>query len=258
MIVILAVVLLVGAAGVAIWRFMAPADHDTDPFVLLSVGFTDRKIVDEDSALAAIGDAADILGISDVGKEFSACKEDAAFGNTYYRFYQEYEGIPVYGRSVVVAADESGDSLLLSGNYLSTSGLDISPKIDEEAALASARQYYGEDAEIISEGLAVYSLHDHRPELTLKLCVNFDHSTEYCFISAASSDVVAQTALAYTETVLGTGVDIDGEERTFHTNTNGRKFVLEDVGRNIYIYNANHGTLVWKRAMMDDNNNIYF
>ena len=108
LLIVLALVMLLVSASIAGWKlgFFPARDSIADEdFALLSGAFTDRLIVDRDSALAAIGDAADALGIEDVNAEFSQCKIDTVSGNTYYRFYQEYEGIPVYGRSVVVAAD---------------------------------------------------------------------------------------------------------------------------------------------------------
>ena len=91
--------------------------YENDESIILSEGFTSRKILDKESALAAIGDVADILGINDVYSEFGECKENTVEGNTYYRFYQEYNGIPVYGRSIIVCADENGDGQLLCGNF---------------------------------------------------------------------------------------------------------------------------------------------
>ena len=120
-IIILAVVILFGAAGAAIWRFMPQEEDNTaDPFALLSEGFTDRKVVDEDSALAAIGDVAQVLGIENVNAEFSNCEVNTVFSNIYYKFQQEYKGIPVYGRSVIIGADESEKAITLSGNYVPT------------------------------------------------------------------------------------------------------------------------------------------
>lgn len=142
--IVLAVALLLGGAGVASWKLglFQPMSSDNDEnFVLLSGTFTDRLIVDQASALAAIGDVADILGIEDVNAEFSECKVDTVSGNTYYRFYQEYEGIPVYGRSVIVAADKNGDGLSLSGNYFDVGGISTFPRTDEASAIEAAREY---------------------------------------------------------------------------------------------------------------------
>lgn len=247
--------LIIGITGVVIWRVRSGSiSNNTDAFILLSDGFTDRIVTDRVSALAAIGDVADELGIQDVNAEFSSYKEDTVSGNTYYRFYQEYEGIPVYGRSLVVAADENGSSLSLSGNYLIADRLDTSPAISEADAIKSAGQYYGSNAEIISDGMAIYSLNGHQPELAWKFYVNFNNTTEYCFISAVSGDVLAQNSLVYTESILGRGMDIDESPVEFNAIRLGSMYSLEDEYRNIHVYNANEETLLNRFSLA---NNIY-
>ena len=230
-IIILAIVMLFGAAGIVIWRFMSQEEENTDPFVLLSEGFTDRKIVDEDSALAAIGDVAEVLEIDDVRTEFSNCKVNTVSGNTYYRFQQEYEGLPVYGRNVVVAADASGNSLSLSGNYIDTEDIDTSSKIDEASVLEIAHQYYGEDATIKTEGLYIYSLnsYSHSPELTWMLRVSTGQMMSLCFIAADDGGILYEKNL-FDENSNREVLDSIGAD--YYTNLNG-EILLSDNYRGI-------------------------
>lgn len=230
-IIILAIVMLFGAAGIVIWRFMSQEEENTDPFVLLSEGFTDRKIVDEDSALAAIGDVAEVLEIDDVRTEFSNCKVNTVSGNTYYRFQQEYEGLPVYGRNVVVAADASGNSLSLSGNYIDTEDIDTSSKIDEASVLEIAHQHYGEDATIKTEGLYIYSLnsYSHSPELTWMLRVSTGQMMSLCFIAADDGGILYEKNL-FDENSNREVLDSIGAD--YYTNLNG-EILLSDNYRGI-------------------------
>lgn len=87
-----------------------------DNYVSLAYGFTDTKITDEKSAIAAISEIADQIGIEDVENELKTADINKVGENTYYRFQQYYNDIPVYGKSVVVAADESGTALALTSN----------------------------------------------------------------------------------------------------------------------------------------------
>ena len=191
-IIILVAALLVGATGAIIWKLVKSSNNVTDPFVLLSEGFTDRKIVDEDSALAAIGDVAEVLGIEDANSEFSNCEISTVSSNTYYRFQQEYKDIPVYGRSVVVVADKNGNSLSLSGNYLNNVHLNTSPKVDENTAVEIIQEHYGENTPIKNEGLNIYSLNNSASELTWKIYISDYNNNKYCFVSANSGTIIAE------------------------------------------------------------------
>lgn len=147
---VIAGVLAASGIAVAVGGLLAGQEKEVAaPPVLLSGSFTDRAITDQASALAAIGDAADTLGIQDVNAELTDCKEDTVSGNTYYRFQQTYQGIPVYGRSVVVAVDESGNSLSLSGNYMATNGnIHTTPTITQQDTEQAIHQYFSEQFNI--------------------------------------------------------------------------------------------------------------
>lgn len=244
-IIILIAALFLGTAGAAIWKLAKSTDNITDPFVLLSEGFTDRKIVDEASALAAIGDVATVLGIEDVNSEFSSCEVSTVSSNTYYRFQQEYKDIPVYGRSVVVIADKNGNSLSLSGNYLNNGHLDTSPKVDEKTAIKIAQQYYGENVEVSRVELSVYSFSNNKSELSWKILIHSNEIMEWCFISAISGELLSQNSLIYTETVRGSGENVDGKLTEFNILLlDYSLYSLEDNDRNIHIFNADRKTLI--------------
>ena len=116
-----------GAAGGG----ASPSETD---FVLLGSGFTDRTIGSEDDARAAVEDAAPALGMEDADAELGTCASNEVMGNSYYRFAQEYEGITVYGRSVVVSADGSGEALGLTSNYAALGDIETEPAIAAEEA----------------------------------------------------------------------------------------------------------------------------
>ncbi len=87
-------------------------------YVSLNEGFTDVTVKDEKSALEAIASVADTLGIENVEKELKICDVNTVDGDSYYRFQQYYNDIPVYGKTVVVAADEDGNATDLTSNII--------------------------------------------------------------------------------------------------------------------------------------------
>ena len=92
-------------------------------------GFTDVLVTDTKSALDVIRAAAGAIDITDADAELNSGVPVMVGGVTYYRFDQQYKGIPVTGRSVILAADESGHALLLSSNYMSIDALSTEPEI---------------------------------------------------------------------------------------------------------------------------------
>lgn len=237
--------------------FDRPADDSQ--FQSLSGGFTDRKINDKESALEALGDAADMIGVEDVQGEFVACEENTVSGNTYYRFQQEYEGIPVYGRSITVVVDKDGNGLFLAGNYLGKGdeNLNTFPKIDQIAAVEIVKQQYGKDAAVRNEGLTFYSFQDCDFELTWKIYVDDYDTSRYCFVSAIDGGIVKELSLTYTERALCSGVDVDGKQQDFYAEYRNGKYIMEDTARNISVYDANYSTLKKEFLIMDSNNKLY-
>lgn len=115
-------------------KFIRTDAVETTDFQLLQEGAISRKVTDQESARQALDDIAPQLGIKDVERELGECREDAVLGNTYYRFPQEYQGIPVYGRSVVVVADNTESGTLVSGNLTGVGRLNTKPTISFEDA----------------------------------------------------------------------------------------------------------------------------
>lgn len=115
-------------------KFIRTDAVETNDFQLLQEGAISRKVTDQESARQALDDIAPQLGIKDVERELGECREDAVLGNTYYRFPQEYQGIPVYGRSVVVVADNTESGTLVSGNLTGVGRLNTKPTISFEDA----------------------------------------------------------------------------------------------------------------------------
>lgn len=261
--VLLLAVLAAGVTGVLVYfnvvdiptieQIIAQLNFDSDKatdnlyFQNLSVGFTDRKITDEESALAALEDVADIVGIENVQRKFVTCEENTVYDHTYYRFQQEYEGIPVYGRSVVVAADENGNSLTLSGNYINIENINTVPAIDESSALESVYQRYGKDATISSDGLSIYSYENYTAELTWVLRVRTDQMMSVCFVSANSGKIIHETSLynkySNQEALDGIGVD-------YSMDQNG-ELLLSDTSRGIKAVQINQNDAAADREIED-------
>ena len=177
-----------------------------DPFVLLQPGFTSEKVTSEAGARSVIAGVASKLGIDDVETELVDCQEGEAFDNRYWRFSQSYEGIPVYGRDVVVSADEDGEVLFLTSNFDDMEGVPTEPTVSAEDAEAAAGDEAGTDA-VVPISLVVYSLGAADPELAWQYIVVVDGRASWTFVSAESGSVIATDQLDLEETARCTGTD---------------------------------------------------
>ncbi len=220
--------------------------------------FTDKPIVDQETALEAVEDVAEMIGIKNVKDELTIHSECTAFDNTFYRFEQEYQGIPVYGRTVIIEADKNGQSLGLSSNYYDVTGVNTNVTYREEDVKEVLTSIYGEDAGWLNEGLVIYSLNREKPELSWRFLVNPDADMEYCFVSAQNGEMIAREPLVYYETVRGSGKDIDGKEQEFNTLKEGSTYYLRDEERNISVFNANGERLEECIVYEDYNGNVYY
>ncbi len=258
--VILVLALVIGGAGFAGWKmgWLSLSTSGTavseGGFALLTGSFTDRKIMNQESALAAIGDVADILGIENVNAEFSECKADTASGNTYYRFYQEYEGIPVYGRSVVVVADEDGEGLSLSGNYVPVLELNTGATASQEAINSAIQEYFCEQLgvskiddlfveEISANAMCIYNMGDHS-SLAYQLYTEVPHIGCYeTLVDAQEPKVLYTYALLqynyeYEENGAMDNISANGQEivQSIDVYRNPECYIMADASRNIEVY----------------------
>lgn len=203
-------------------------------FVALGEGFTTRSVTSEDEARAAIEDVAEPLGITDVDEDLGAAVTGTALGTSYYRFTEQYEGLSVYGRSVVVSADEAGASLGLTSNFRAVDGVDVTPTITSKQAQDVAANAADEAELAICQDLVVYSLYDVEPVAAWQVVVVDGDGLWYCFVSAQEGDVVAW------EHASGdaTGTDLEGETVEFNTEPYGDGYAIIDGSRNVRVYDA--------------------
>lgn len=229
-----------------------------DSFFLLKEDLSEEKIVDESSARNAVNAAAELLGMENAEEELGECRTDQAFSSTFYRFEQEYEGIVVYGRSLILEVSENGEQRGLTGNYKNLGEINLDCRIDEEKAANIIEKIYGKNTDQRNEGMVIYSLFDILPEAAWRIRVQGDGVLEDCFVSVQTGKMLAKNSLIYTESVVGRGRDIDGERQTFLTER--YKFTgyrLEDTVRNIRVYDAGNAEMAKEFYVVDELDNEY-
>ncbi len=107
----------------------------------LGEGFTGVQITDEASALSAIESALPEFGNTSENLSYRLESHITVNGDSYYRFQQAVEDIPVVGGEMIVFSDGGGKALALNGRFVETSGLDLTPKIEPAKAANSINAY---------------------------------------------------------------------------------------------------------------------
>ena len=70
--------------------------------------FTEREINDSETAILAVQDIKEDLGLTNAVDELTVNSVNSVEKVTYYKLQQNYNGIPVYGSNVIVVADQNG------------------------------------------------------------------------------------------------------------------------------------------------------
>ncbi len=190
-------------------------------YVSLNEGFTDVVVKDEKSALEAVASVADTLGIENVDKELKICDVNTVDGDSYYRFQQYYNDIPVYGKTVVVAADENGNATDLTSNI--TEVFDINgdySSYDNVVVYSLNNNYY----------VCQYSLEQK------------DFETYINFTNVDTGKTIDSLCLTYTDD----NIDYIKKEK------NG-SYSITDENRNLIILNANKKVMQKNYTLNSDN-----
>lgn len=171
--------------------------------IILPAHFTERKITNPATARDAINDVADTLGIVSVEDELGTADCNTVFGDTYYGFQQMYQGIPVYGRKVIVSADANDEAVLLSSGFYPIENLSVEPRINRDDAEKIVAGLYQEETDVYVDNLVVFSLDERNPELAWKISVNQNDSRETVFLSAVDGRVLKTFSNELTDNELG-------------------------------------------------------
>ena len=186
-------------------------------------------------------------------------------GDSYYRLQQNYKGIPVFGRTVVYAADEKGAPLSITGNVADVSvNIDMTPTVTQEQVennlfsyVASVFKIEG-DFDLTVEKLEDSSLciyltqEDGSWHLAYTFPVNIkNENNTYAYdavVDAKKGEILQCYSTVYTEMVSVNYQETDNSFQDIEINRQKDDkgmiyYVLEDVKRNIRIYDANGETV---------------
>ena len=267
------------------------SESSNNNFMFFEEGFTDVKVTDEKSALEAVASVAEVIGISDVEKELIITSTDYADGDTFYRMQQQYNGIPVYGKEIVLSVNDKGSALGLNSNNVNdtvfeNSNIEFekldSANFDVETVKAKAFDYFSDsfDEEVISveikdtnnyTAIVIDSENKAVPAFVCNAIVNVETDSEndsdetegfkYSFevlISCKDSSIIDVYCLDSFADAKTNAEDIDGKscDINIYQKTNN-KYILFDRQRNIRVYDAAFHYVNQEKAFTNYNDEIF-
>lgn len=236
------VVLIVSGTigGLYFYKSNNTIDDSDSNYISLEPGFTDIKITDEKSALKAISSVADVIGIENVDDELKIISTNTVDGDTYYRFQQYYNDIPVYGNSLVISADKDGNATALTSNYININkNISNVPKATIEDINESVTEYFDDEnivIEDINDNKLIYYIKDNNT-LNLSYEILIDE-LGYSIILDANNAKIIEAFPVY----VNESVDCRYNDNIIKgIKTNLGQYLVGDEVRGIYIFTANHG-----------------
>lgn len=252
-------------------------DVDNSQFNNLSGAFTEYKINDEVSAVVVGKTAAEQMGVSLGEDDLSVKNVSQDLEETYYRLQQSYKGIPVYGRTMVVVADEDGNAEGVTSNVVSIpESVSVTPTVSKDMIEKNVKKYlkknYGSDdsvslSELSEENLVIYNLDMDQDALAYKIVVASKYGCFEVLADAGSGQI-----LLWNEGIsdVQSQMEYDGQQKKqyFTAEKEEQQYSMEYVtstGTTISVYepkrghdydwymsDANANLIAWKEGEQPD------
>lgn len=231
--------------------------------------FTSINVVDSDSAIAAAKEVAKNWGLENAANELSVANINTVDGITYYRLQQNYNGIPVYGRTFIISADDSGNTQSLTSNSIDIDDVDTSKTISLEEAKTIIKNYLdttlkssnGNTIVFNSYSEIIYTFSDTSPVFAYKFNAIVGNELYDVFLGVEEKSVIVCFAANMSQTVSGAGIDVNGNNTSFNVyKKSDASYTLEDFDRNIRVFDASNQTVTIGGDyiyIVDSKGNIY-
>ena len=250
------------------------ADETEASFVDLQNGFTSVKVTDGNSAIEAAKSASDSLDMGDTAYDLVLADVSTYDGDTYYRLQQTINGVPVYGREVIVTADSSGNAISLTSNMAKVSeaggtkdvsGIDYTQVRDKTIALLEDDDHKLSEVKCVTKPETVYYAMDDgtaracfKDVISFKVNDNRTYAVEVLFDCNNYEFVDADLVSTYDGSVFVSGKDVEGVDRTFTAYQKDSTYYLIDDDRSMAILNAQDNVLLVGQIYRDSNDKVYY
>lgn len=116
------------------------------------------KVTDNDDVYVALNSIKNYYGFSDAKSEFSVISVDEASGFKYYKVNQEYKGIKVYGKQLVLAVDQNNEVQSVTGGYYKDLSINTYGGLGIDKAVAKLDNVFEKDSyKVITKDRYIYT-----------------------------------------------------------------------------------------------------
>ena len=241
-------------------------------------GYSSITINNADDAVDALQSIHTAMGISNPYNELVVGAVNTDEYGSEYSFAQTYEGVRVYGRTVMASANAEGEADFVSSNFLPTEILDaakasgdLTASITQDAAETTAKTYFAGSFDIGAKETetVIYSLGDYEASPVVAYIVNVagveadNTAANYdIFVNGKTGEVIFYTvkegALTFASvTIPGSGIgERDASQTlefpvTLQVHLLGDSYLLYDSDLNIQMYTHNYAGDVLDGDILD-------
>lgn len=252
--ILLVIVLLLSIVAIGWSGGILFAKHFGGKLRNLFSGKENVEIHNVEEAIAHARDLGEVYGYENALSELTEKVTTTIDGDNYYRLQQNYQGIPVYGRTVVYTTDEEGGVLSLSGNASDVVINDsLTPTVSESQCFKVVESHYfsmlgkenAEETDFSSYGeaeLCIYSLDEKNCCLAYRIKIN---GYEY-LVDAHSAKILLVNSIIQSAMVSG---ELRGQRKTYESvsyTVENQMYSLEDSTRGITACIADNDFQWWK------------
>lgn len=174
-------------------------------------------------------------------------------GDSYYRLQQNYQGIPVYGRTAVCATDASGQVTSVTGNVIDVAeDICMIPTVSKDQIVESIQMYLTnhlgvkdadslEISEPSDENICIYNMGDQN-EAHLAYCMNV--GALEIVVDAVNGNVLRYSPTVYSANENSTITSANGYMASDKMRKDGFSiakctdtyYIMKDISRNLAVY----------------------
>ena len=238
---------------------------------VLGKNFTDKRITDETSAVAAAKDVAETMGYQNAFSELKVKVSTSVDNKCFYRLQQYYKGLPVYGRYVTVVSSEDGNALGINSDALDVDAdIEMKPQISDEQMQTAIKEYMKGKAGILYEDIVIPEISDdflviynQSGESRLAYAVKVINDDTYNIVVDACTGEILEGSSGV-DSIAATGTNVAGTKQfPVEYDESANTYTLQDQARGIYVYNFNKSShknkKTWgkKTEVVSVNDNIF-